>query len=307
LTGSNSSESPHPICDYEGSGYREDFWEGQGREYEDLAERIALAKLLPARGRRLLEIGAGFGRLVDMYAGYDEVVLLDFSRSLLQQAQAELGGDPRFTFVAADLYDLPFFAGQFDAVVMIRVIHHLVDVSQALEQVGHVLAGDGSFILEFANKRNLKAVARYLLGRQKWSPFDRAPYEFVDLNFDFHPGWMEDRLREAGLRAEKERTLSHFRMPALKRTIPPRWLARLDGWVQPTGTLWKLSPSVMVRARHIHPPPAIDSPPLRCLACGRGELVTRDGSLRCQECGHMWPIRDGIYDFKASDEVGKSA
>ena len=306
MTGSNSSESPRSICDYEGSGYREDFWVGQGREYEDLAERIALAKLLPARGRRLLEIGAGFGRLADMYAGYDEVVLLDFSRSLLQQAQAGLGGDPRFTFVAADLYDLPFFANQFDAVVMIRVIHHLVDVSQALRQVGHVLAGDGSFILEFANKRNLKAVARYLLGRQKWSPFDREPYEFVGLNFDFHPQWMEDRLGEAGLRAEKERTLSHFRMPALKRVVSPRWLARFDGWVQPTGALWKLSPSIMVRARHINPPPAIDSPLLRCLACGRGELVARDGPLCCQACGHMWPIRDGIYDFKASDETGKS-
>jgi hypothetical protein len=29
------------ICDYEGSRYRYDFWEGKGREYEDMAERIA--------------------------------------------------------------------------------------------------------------------------------------------------------------------------------------------------------------------------------------------------------------------------
>ncbi|NJO83820.1 MAG: hypothetical protein HC828_14170 [Blastochloris sp.] len=55
---------PPKICDYEGSNYRTEFWEGRGREYEDQVERIALRRLLPPEGgRRLLEIGAGFGRL----------------------------------------------------------------------------------------------------------------------------------------------------------------------------------------------------------------------------------------------------
>ena len=31
-----------PVIDYEGSAYRTDFWEGQGRNYEDAAERLAL-------------------------------------------------------------------------------------------------------------------------------------------------------------------------------------------------------------------------------------------------------------------------
>ena len=81
------------ICDYEGSTYRIDFWEGQGREYEDLAERIALRKLLPPSGDLLMEIGAGFGRLVDLYDGYKNVVLLDYSKSMLRQAQERLGRD----------------------------------------------------------------------------------------------------------------------------------------------------------------------------------------------------------------------
>ena len=53
------------ICDYEGSRYRTDFWEGQNREYEDRVERVAMKKLLPPRGERLVEIGAGFGRLAE--------------------------------------------------------------------------------------------------------------------------------------------------------------------------------------------------------------------------------------------------
>ena len=64
------------ICDYEGSTYRTDFWEGQDREYEDLAERIALRKLLPPDGDLLMEVGAGFGRLANLYDGYINVPLI---------------------------------------------------------------------------------------------------------------------------------------------------------------------------------------------------------------------------------------
>jgi len=37
----NLMNTSPPVCDYEGSDYRSRFWEGQGRDYEDQAERIA--------------------------------------------------------------------------------------------------------------------------------------------------------------------------------------------------------------------------------------------------------------------------
>ena len=43
------------------------FWEGQGRDYEDQVERIALRRLLPRHGGRVLEVGAGFRRLTNEY------------------------------------------------------------------------------------------------------------------------------------------------------------------------------------------------------------------------------------------------
>ena len=58
--------------------YRDAFW--PQRRYEDACDRIALRAFLPRAGGRLIEVGAGFGRLVDEYAGYREVVLLDPSR-----------------------------------------------------------------------------------------------------------------------------------------------------------------------------------------------------------------------------------
>ncbi|MFC2037306.1 class I SAM-dependent methyltransferase, partial [Chloroflexota bacterium] len=215
------------VCDYEGSGYRTDFWEGQGREYEDLAERIALHRLLPATGRRLLDIGAGFGRLSDFYRGYDQVVLLDYSRSLLHQAQARLGRDGRMVYVAANLYAMPFVDASCDTAMMVRVMHHVEDVPVLLGEVARILTGGGNYVLEFASKRHLKSILRYTLRRQRWSPFDLAPYEFVEMNFDFHPAWMRERLLEAGFHVKHQRTVSHFRLAQLKRMIPPRVLATL--------------------------------------------------------------------------------
>src|SRR5690606_12065709 len=96
-----------PVCDYEGSDYRERFWQNQGRDYEDRVERVALRRLMPPTGRTLLDVGAGFGRLADEYRGYERVVLFDYSRSLLREAQQHLDGDPRYRFVAGNWYDLP--------------------------------------------------------------------------------------------------------------------------------------------------------------------------------------------------------
>src|SRR3989304_4836144 len=51
---------PYPaICDYEGSDYQASFWERGGRAYEDGAEALALRRLLPSSGEKLLEVGAG--------------------------------------------------------------------------------------------------------------------------------------------------------------------------------------------------------------------------------------------------------
>ena len=183
------------ICDYEGSNYRTEFWESKDRDYEDRVERIALRRMLPSHGKRLLEIGAGFGRLTNEYSAFDQVVLMDYSLSQLQYAQEHLGRSEHFIYVAADVYKLPFAPGVFDAATMIRVLHHMADVPAVLQQVRHVLTKDATFILEHANKRNIKAIARYWLKRQTWNPFDRYPVEFVELNFDFHPAFVQQELK----------------------------------------------------------------------------------------------------------------
>ena len=247
----DDTTGPRPapqVMDYEGSDYQQRFWEQGDREYEDLAERIALQKLLPPSGRRMVEFGAAFGRLADLYGGYEQVILLDYSRSLLRQAQARLGLGGRFVYVAANLYKLPLVDGAVDAAVMVRVMHHLADVPAALVQIRRTIAPGGRFVAEYASKRHVKSIARYVLNRQTWSPFDDAPYEFVPLNYDFHPAWMTRQLKQAGFTIDKELAVSNFRLPAIKRLVPAHLLASADGAVQSVSARWKLTPSVFVRS-----------------------------------------------------------
>ena len=285
------------FCNYEGSRYRTDFWEGQGRDYEDQVERIALAKMLPPTGRRVVDLGAGFGRLADLYAGYAQVVLLDYSRSLLEEARERLGGDPRFVFVAGNLYQLPFASGAFDAAVMVRVIHHLAKPDTALGEIQRILAPGRHLVLEYANKRNAKAILRYLLRRQAHNPFSHEPWEFVALNYDFHPAHMTGLIRQAGLEVTAERAVSAFRVAWLKRHLPLATLVRLDGWLQVPLAPLKPTPSVFVKAARPGGPAPLSQPLFRCPTCG-GELASQGELMACPSCGRRWSRAGGIYDFR---------
>ncbi len=243
------SEDPIPICDYEGSDYQDRFWEQEDREYEDGVEAAALRRLLPTSGNRLLELGAGAGRHTLRYAGFQRVALLDYSLSQLKLARSKLGPNVKHFFVVGDVYHLPFAPDSFDSATMIRTFHHMAKPQAALRSVRQVLRSEASFILEYANKRNLKAIARWILRRQKWNPFQHDPIEFVELNFNFHPRTVRAWLGTAGFAVKRQLTVSHFRLPWLKRRIPTRTLVALDSALQPTGRWFQTSPSVFVLAQ----------------------------------------------------------
>ncbi len=294
-----------PICNYEGSDYQISFWERGGREYEDRCEAIALQRLLPRQGRLLLELGAGAGRNTPRYSGFARIVLLDYSRTQLLQAQKRLGLSSRYVYVAADIYRLPFVDSLFDAATMIRVLHHLAEPVDALRQVQRVLQPSAVFLLEFANKRHLKAILRYVLRRQAWNPFHLEPIEFAPLNFNFHPRAVRQWLSESGFVVERTLTVSHFRVGLLKRLIPARLLAGLDALLQGTGALWQLSPSVFVRARTKEAIATTSSLPpqevisfFRCPTCTHTPLQEQSDVLLCPACNKRWPVQEGIYDFR---------
>jgi SAM-dependent methyltransferase len=292
-----------PVCNYENSDYQTSFWDEGGREYEDRTEAIALKRLLPKSGKLLLELGAGAGRNTPRYAGFERIVLLDYSRTQLEQAQQRLGASDKYIYVAADAYRLPFVDGLFDASTMIRTLHHMADAPKALGQVRNVLQPDGVFILEYANKLNLKAILRYLLGKQKWSPFTLEPVEFAKLNFDFHPGAIRAWMKGLGFKPERTLALSHFRVGFLKRIIPTAVLVFFDSLLQWTGALWQLTPSVFIKSRVARRALVNNIPSnylffFKCPACGHSPLEDKKNQLACPNCESKWAFKDGIYDFR---------
>lgn len=290
------------LCDYEGYDYRRDFW--TGRDYEDAVERIALRKLLPTSGERLVEIGAGFGRLAELYHGYREVILLDPAKSLLREAR-ERCGDSKFIYVAGDIYSLPLSTSAFDVALTVRVLHHLTDLPAAFRELHRILRPQGRYVLEYANKRNLKEIIRYLARRSSKAPFLPQPVEYAPLHFNFHPSYIEKGLREAGFRAERTLAASSFRVAFLKRLLPLSWLARLDSVLQsPTGPL-KLAPSMFLLMRALKEEEGTGGI-FRCPSCGGEDLEERASSLVCRGCEHSWPIEEGIYDFRAGQLVEES-
>jgi ubiquinone/menaquinone biosynthesis C-methylase UbiE len=288
-----------PVCSYEGSDYQESFWDNGERAYEDAVEGIALKRLLPTSGKWMLELGAGAGRNTPRYQGFEHVVLLDYSTTQLAQAQARLGKSPRYRYVAANIYHLPFVDGLFDAATMIRTLHHMADAPAALAQVGQVLQTNATFILEFANKRNLKSVTRYLLGKQKWNPFSPQPVEFEKLNFDFHPKTIRKWLIDLDFEIQKSLTVSHFRMGWLKRQVPLNLLVSVDSILQWSGGWCQYTPSVFVKSILLKQNPfARQGIYFKCPNCGALELNEKKDSVVCRACKRKYPIDNDIYDFR---------
>ncbi len=247
----------------------------------------------------MLEVGAGAGRNTPRYHNFSQIVLVDYSLTQMQKARQRLGDSERYVFIAGDVYNLPFVDGLFDAATMIRVIHHLVEPQQALRDIRRTLEPGAAFILEYANKQNIKAMLRYLLGRQSWSPYTPEPVEFVELNYNFHPRAVESWLGSAGFDLQRTLTVSHYRIDVLKRTIPTGILVWLDQLAQLTGDWWQLTPSVFTRNNAAGETPiASKGDFFRCPACKSALPANNDEALVCEQCGSKWAIRDGIYDFR---------
>ena len=98
---------------------------------------------------------------------------------------------------------LPYPDGHFDTAVCVRVLHHFADPGPVLAELGRVTRPGGVVVLEYANKRNLKSIARRVLGRQSWSPFELGSVEYKPFHFDHAPVGIRRALRRAGLRIER--------------------------------------------------------------------------------------------------------
>jgi len=117
-------------------------------------ERVLL-DLMPSRGAHsLLDIGTGTGRMLELFGPrVDYAEGIDRSHDMLAVARANLqqSGLDNCTVRQADIYQLPFPDGSFDAVTANQVLHYLDLPAQAIDEAARVLKPGGwMLIVDFA-------------------------------------------------------------------------------------------------------------------------------------------------------------
>ena len=136
-----------------------DSFRRQGADWDEMraldlpaeAVEAALLAQLPANGiGRLLDIGTGTGRLLEVLAPRVSSALgVDASKAMLALARARLAraGLGHCAVRQADMYRLPFDAAAFDLAVLQMVLHHADDPAQVLAEAARVLRPGGTLLV----------------------------------------------------------------------------------------------------------------------------------------------------------------
>ncbi|MEW6575988.1 MAG: metalloregulator ArsR/SmtB family transcription factor [Pseudomonadota bacterium] len=109
---------------------------------------------------RVLDIGTGTGRMIELFAR-DAVrfVALDNSVEMLRLARAKLAGLPdaaavqsHTEIVLGDFNGLPFADGSFDTILFHQVLHYAQHPERAISEAARVLAPEGRLmVVDFAS------------------------------------------------------------------------------------------------------------------------------------------------------------
>jgi len=237
------------------------YWEG--REYEHEAEKIAIKSFLShiKKLKTIIDIGAGYGRLTPMYLNYGKkVIITDPSKRLLDIAKAKYN-KKNIKFIQSDIEGLPKkLAGQScDVVILVRVIHHIENIDNLFKSIRKILNKNGYFILEFPNKRHLKAVvSEFLRGNLTYSleisPKDQRCTKSINDGclpfFNYHPDVIKEKLKNLGFDTVEIRSVSNFRNSTIKKIFPKRLCLYLEKYSQKFLAKFDFGPSLFILAQN---------------------------------------------------------
>ncbi len=243
--------------DYENYDYRE-FWEDDKRYYEDQSERIALRSMLRGvdpSNKLFIDIGCGYARLFNEYSNFQRVVLIDYSIKNLRNARERisrfLSDDPdklsNVLFISADATAIPVQDDSADTVLTVRVVHHLNKPEKYFDEVERILKAGSLYLFEFANKRNLKNILRFVIGKMDTSPFGPVPSQIGETIRNYHPKEIYRKLRERNIRIERVISVSNFRLGILKKIFGNRLLLFFENIYQKIFSFITWGPSIFVK------------------------------------------------------------
>jgi SAM-dependent methyltransferase len=207
------SEAEHWIAWARTPGH-DDYWEYSPAFFRDI---------VPAPGRRTLEIGYGEGRVTrDLERLDHRMFAIDAAPSLILAAKE---ADPGGRYALADAARLPFSDGSFDLVVAYNSLMDMDDMTLTVREAARVLSRGGRFCISVTHPladagkfEGRSADARFVIKGDYLNPgiFDET-FERAGLVMRFHgfmhpiesyvraleePGLLIERLREPAQRGD---------------------------------------------------------------------------------------------------------
>ena len=163
--------------------------------------------------RRLLDIGCGAGRMLELLApDADSAIGVDLSAAMLGVARArvEQAGLRNVQLRQGDIYALPVERGSVDLAVIHQVLHYLDNPARALREAALTLAPGGRLIVVDFAPHHCEML--------------REKHEHRRLGFAVAE--VEDYLRQAGLEPVAHRDLAPGDAGGDDKLIVSLWLAR---------------------------------------------------------------------------------
>ncbi len=109
-------------------------------------------------GKDILELGCGTGMILrEIHPIAQTAKGIDISPGMLEQAKAR-GLD----VVEGSATSLPFEDNSFDVIYSFKVLAHIENISEAMNEVARVLRPDGVAFLEFYNPRSFRGLIKRL-------------------------------------------------------------------------------------------------------------------------------------------------
>lgn len=236
-----------------------------GREYEHKSEVQALKNFFKKihRVKKILEVGAGFGRLAKYYFYRGkQIILSDPSSKLLKVARETYKDKKNFKFIHSSLENLPnkLRNKSVDLVILVRVTHHLEDIEESIKIISKLLSTGGYFIFEFPNKSNYKAVFKNLIKGDITYPLnifskDIRSKKSLRTNalpfYNYHPDKMIELLTDNNFKIIDVLSVSNFRSSRIKKYISTDSLVYLESKLQKLFSYLYFGPSIFILARKL--------------------------------------------------------
>jgi SAM-dependent methyltransferase len=125
-------------------GLLKDLFDEEGTHWWHIAKRRLIRDFLPKAPGKVLVLGIGGGRLCSELSGEFAVTAADISPLACRHLKERYA----LNAIECDFNkDLPFGAGQFNAVIVADVLEHILDDKKFLDEIKRCLAQEGVLIL----------------------------------------------------------------------------------------------------------------------------------------------------------------